>query len=571
MTSSQRRRSAIRAIVTAALVVPALSLGAAAPAVAGQTYYVPVNGMWTINGHGYGHGHGMSQYGAQGAALQGLGYAKIAKFYYPGTDWGQVKGNVRVLISADSSPDLQVRARSGLTVRDLADGARWKLPREREVDRWRLTPVDKGPTVVQYHKADGWHRWKTPDGRRSFKGDSEFDAKGPLTLLVPGGNGVTGQTYRGALRLVRPYPGATTRDTVNVLTMDQYVRGVVPYEMPTSWEQQALRAQSVAARTYAAWQRAQNPDRYYQICDTTACQVYGGVAAEVESSNTAVQATAGRILNYRGNPAFTQFSSSSGGWTSDGGQPYLPAQKDPYDDVPGSTVHSWTERVSAATLESSHPEIGRLISLRVTKRDGHGVWNGRVEQIVLVGAQGKAYLTGDDFRWDYGLKSSWFGIEATPIIERWRHLGGDKSDLGSPKSGEFAVQGGAAQTFASGRIYWSARTGAREVKGPMLSAYQRWGGPSSNLGFPETGVMAALSKGHKVRFQHGRMYTHKKTGAHVLYGPVMARWEKAGSASSTLGFPTSDVTRIEGGLRCQFRGGVIAWDRSSDTFSVRRF
>jgi SpoIID/LytB domain protein len=55
-----------------------------------QRYYVPVDKVWTVDGHGYGHGHGMSQYGAQGAALKGLSYSKIIDFYYPRTSWGTV-------------------------------------------------------------------------------------------------------------------------------------------------------------------------------------------------------------------------------------------------------------------------------------------------------------------------------------------------------------------------------------------------------------------------------------------------------------------------------------------------
>jgi SpoIID/LytB domain protein len=366
----------------------------------------------------------MSQYGAQGAALQGLKYRDIVDFYYPGTAWAQAQGNIRVLISSDTTSDLEVRPRDGLSVHDLADEGRWDLPVRENIDRWRLVPTTTGRTAVQFHNAAGWHRWDVPNHRDTFKGTAQFDASGPLTLLVPGGDDVVGRTYRGALRSVQPYPGATVRDTVNVLTMDDYVQGVVPYEMPASWKQQALRAQAVAARTYAAWERALNPRRYWQICDTTSCQVYGGVVAEQDSSNRAVQATAGKIVTFDGKPAFTQFSSSSGGWTADGGQSYLPAKRDPYDDFPGNGMHSWTARVSAKVLERSHPEVGSLIDVTVTKRDGHGQWNGRVVQIVLHGTEGMAYMTGDDLRWTFGLRSTWYTIAPTPIIERWRRIRG---------------------------------------------------------------------------------------------------------------------------------------------------
>jgi stage II sporulation protein D len=559
----------VRATVAAASASLAFAVLTPEPATADQTYYVPVSRTWTVSGHGFGHGHGMSQWGAQGAALQGLNYTEISEFYYPHTEWGEVKGKVRVLISADPTSDLQVRARNHLQVRDLDRGQVWNLPRTDGVDRWRLTPIPSGATAVQFHNATGWHRWEIPVGPQAFRGDGQFEANGPLTLLVPGGDDVVGKTYRGILRLVRPYTDATVRDTINVLPMDQYVQGVVPYEMPSSWDQQALRAQAVAARTFAAYERAQNPKRYWQVCDTTSCQVYGGVDAEADSSNQAVQGTAGKILTYQKKPAMTQFSASSGGWTSSGSVPYLPAKKDPYDSVEGNYNHHWSTQVSTEALENAHPEIGRLIDMRVTSRDGNGEWKGRVQQIVLDGSKGKAHLTGDDFRWAYGLKSNWFTIEPTPIIERWRELGGDDSVLGAPKSGEYSLATGSAQDFKHGRIFWNSKTGARDMQGPILKKYKEYGGPDSHLGWPATGMMQAADGGHKVRMQRGMIYTITTVGAHVVFGKILARWGEERAAGGWLGYPISDVTSIEGGLRCKFQHGIISWDRATGEFTIR--
>jgi stage II sporulation protein D len=561
------RRWAARTALAGAAVL-AGGLLSAPSAEAAQVYYVPITKAWTIKGHGFGHGHGMSQYGAQGAALQGLKYRDIVDFYFPKTRWDTAKGNIRVLVSGDTSSDLEVRPQQGLAVRDLVGKDKWTLPAKDKVDRWRLLPTESGHTVVQFHTGNGWRRWDIPGRRDVLKGNAQFEAAGPLTLLVPGGNDVVGRTYRGVLRSAQPYRGASARDTVNVVSMDQYVQGVVPYEMPASWKQQALRAQTVAARSFAAWERAQNPSRYWQICDTTSCQVYGGVDAEQASSNAAVKATAGQILTFNGKPAMTQFSSSSGGWTADGGLPYLPAKADPYDDFPDNAMHSWTQRVSARLLQSSHPELGRLIDVKVTKRDGNGQWKGRVIQVVLHGTKGKAFLTGDDFRWTYGLRSNWFTIAPTPIMERWRHLGGDKSGLGAPKSGEYRYDGGSAQDFKHGQIVWSADTGARDLKGPILKSYKRLGGPSSDLGWPATGMMPAPNGGHKVRFQHGKMFSTVKTGAHFVNGPILKRWQQEGAAASWLGFPTTNVQTTAKGLRGTFEGGRISWDKTTHEFTV---
>ena len=93
-----------------------------------QTYTVPSNGVLKLTGHGYGHGHGMSQYGAQGAAKQGLTYRQILAFYYPGTTLATASGPIRVLITADTDNDVRVVPASGLRVREVGSGTSYVLP-----------------------------------------------------------------------------------------------------------------------------------------------------------------------------------------------------------------------------------------------------------------------------------------------------------------------------------------------------------------------------------------------------------------------------------------------------------
>jgi len=366
-----------------------------------QSYPVPSSGELTLRGHGFGHGHGMSQYGAYGAARQGLGHRRILGFYYPGTSWGTVQGNIRVLITADTTRDVVVSPAAGLAVRDLASGASYRLPRIAGVTRWRLN-VDGAGTVIGYYTS-AWHRY-LPGGRPGLTGDGQLSADGPLTLWTPSGS----RTYRGALRAASPSAASTTRDTVNVVSLDSYVQGVIPAEMPASWSAEAVKAQAVAARTYATWSRASRLDRSWQICDTPACQVYRGVGVEDSRANAAVAATARQILTYGGAAAFTQFGSSSGGWTSAGSRPYLVARADPYDDTTVNPSHSWTEHLSAARIQRSYPGIGRLQRLHVTRRDGHGQWNGRVVSLVLDGTRSNVTLSGDRFRSVFGLRTTWF-------------------------------------------------------------------------------------------------------------------------------------------------------------------
>src|SRR5699024_4609139 len=178
-------------------------------------------------------------------------------------------------------------------------------------------------------------------------------------------------------------PNSTRRDTVNRLKLESYLRGVVPAEMPASWHQPALRSQAIAARTYAVRERRSHPSRHYDLCETTACQVYRGVGAEQSTTNRAIKATEGEVLTYNGSQALTQYSPSAGGWTSSGGKPYLPAQKDPWDNWSGNQVHTWHKSVSIKTVERKYPELGSFSHLQVIERNGNGAWGGRVKRLRL--------------------------------------------------------------------------------------------------------------------------------------------------------------------------------------------
>lgn len=554
--------AALLPVVAATAVVGGVGGSANAVAV-DQSYWVPVDKRIVVHGHGYGHGHGMSQYGAQGAAMQGKSYSEIINFYYPGTDWSRVRGRVRVLITADTSSDVVVSPTTGLTVRDLGDRGKYRLPIFPGITRWRLNVRD-GRTVVEKF-TDRWRRFR-PGGKRFLVGDGEFFAPGPLTLSTPSGS----KAYRGILRAASPRPGASDKDTVNVLSMDEYVRGVVPYEMPASWHPEAVKAQSIAARTYATWERDQNRSRYYQICDTTACQVYGGATAEDPRSNRAVAATAGQILTYDGKPAFTQFSASSGGWTSQGSVPYLPAQEDPFDGWSGNSVHSWSTTVDAGHFERAYPALGTLRRIVVVNRDGNGEWQGRVNSVVLDGTKRNVTISGDDFRWAFNLRSSWFTIEPTPIIARWTRIGGNRSRLGDVTSKENAAGKGSVQAFERGRIFYSRRTGARELYGPILSRYRKAGSASGELGLPKTPVQRRLA-GQRVLFQGGSIWSNPRTGTVLVSGRISRKYVRIGSLRSGLGWPTRTNYAIRGGERVNFENGRIVWWKKTNQVRVRRY
>jgi SpoIID/LytB domain protein len=178
----------------------------------------------------------------------------------------------------------------------------------------------------------------------------------PDTTLTLEGRG----PFRGALE-IRREGGALT--IVNALDLDHYVMGV--REVPGNWPMEALKAQAVAARTYALWEIDKGYWKRFgfDVCATVSCQVYQGATAELGERGkrwvAAVKATAGQILfEAGGKPALTRYHSTSGGSTlnnetvypSDGARPYLKAIDDPFDEV--SPLHTWKQSFKREHLQA---------------------------------------------------------------------------------------------------------------------------------------------------------------------------------------------------------------------------
>jgi stage II sporulation protein D len=337
---------------------------------------------FSIVGRGFGHGVGMSQYGAQGFALHGWGYRRILSHYYRGTALTRVpNAHVRVLVR-DEQASLVVGGRSPLRLTD-AGGGTLSL----RAGRYELRPE----LILE---VDGTrYRLRPPVRLEAFGAPLYLDGEGYRGTLV------VGHTASGRLYAI---------DEVQV---DDYVRGVVSWEMPSSWNQQALRAQAVAARSYALAER--RPDRLFDLFPDTRSQMYGGIRAETAATDEAVQATRGEALTWHGRIAIAFYSSTSGGCTAalpdgmPGAQrlPYLRSVSDPYDAL--SPSHAWGPvTVSAARLSGilGLPEIS---SLRVV-RNG----SGRVATVVVAYAGGVRDVSGSTFARALGLRSTWFDVDA---------------------------------------------------------------------------------------------------------------------------------------------------------------
>jgi len=383
-----------------------------------ETYPVPAGGSYTFGGHGYGHGHGMSQYGAMNRAKAGQTAAQILNFYYPGTAVGTVDpaGDLRVRLTLPGSEPLVVAAAPGLSVRDSATGSDTALG---GTGQYRV--VDGSSTVsLQVSQGGGiWTPVTLTGGATSTTGTLTFS--GPPLLHLVHADG-TARDYAGMLS-GGPSGGSGLR-VVNTVAIDEYVAGVVPAEVYSTWPAATLQAQAVAARTYAARARADRPTNWYHICDTAACQVYGGryrytadgtrIDLQPAAVRTAVAATAGQIRTWQDAPIFAQFSASNGGWTvAVSGFPYLVAAADPYD-LPGNPYASWTAAVPVTTLAACLLPGATLDRLVVTGRDGHGDWGGRITGVRVEGNIGGTAVSvttdGDGLRRCAGLRSTYFTV-----------------------------------------------------------------------------------------------------------------------------------------------------------------
>jgi stage II sporulation protein D len=353
----------------------AACLAAAAPAVAGKARF-------TIRGAGFGHGVGMSQYGAYGYALHGARYDQILQHYYTGTALGTTDParTVRVLLQSTGTASFSGAAWAGTRV--VNPGRTYRARRH-------------GSTQVDLLSSRG---------RRIATFSAPLQISGADGTVLLGGAG----RYRGLLELRPDLFGGV--NAINAVPLEAYVAGVVSRESPASWPLEALKAQAVAARTYAIT-TSRAGGVFDQYADTRS-QVYGGVAAETASTNQAVNATRGQVVTYGGVPVVTFFFSTSGGRTEDventtlgtEAKPWLKSVEDPYDDI--SPKHRWgpikmTRARAGAQLGGLVK--GRFKGIRVVRRGK----SPRVITADVIGSRGRTRVSGATLRARLGLLDTW--------------------------------------------------------------------------------------------------------------------------------------------------------------------
>jgi stage II sporulation protein D len=395
-----------------ALAATVLACAAATPAQAASRL--------VVRGAGFGHGVGMSQWGAMGYAQQGADHATILAHYYSGTQIGSLgtTSEVRVL--------LKTAARLRFTGAASVAG-----------DGRTLDPA--GTYSVVRGLAGGVRL-------RSASGDDLGTYEAPLTITGgPGGvelrgraaNDIVDGRYRGNLELRPAAIGGVS--AINAVGLEDYLRGVVPGEMPPAWPAEALRAQAVAARTYAI-ATSKSGDGFDQYADTRS-QMYTGITGERPTTDAAVAATRNEIVVYGSKPIVTYYFSASGGRTENvensflgsDPAPWLVSVDDPFDSL--SPRHRWTKRL---TLRSAKRRLGSLLHgslrrIRVLRRGA----SPRVVRAEIVGTGGRTVVSGPQLRSKLGLFDTWarFTVITTDAARGDGSPPKDASGDGAPTGG----------------------------------------------------------------------------------------------------------------------------------------
>ena len=356
-----------------------LTLALAASAPAGPRAPAPTPALVTAttfvaSGRGWGHGVGMSQYGALGYANEGWTYDQILAHFYSGAQLGPSPvARVRVLV-AEARPSVTVRSPVPFRVRDLL-GKTYSLA---------AGDVVLGPKL-----------------RVNVNG-VPTELVGPILFLPGGAPLILDRAYRGQIEV-----GATGQklSAINVVGLEQYLAGVVPQEMPSAWPEEALKAQAVAARSYALAHRLGG--KGFDLYADVRSQVYGGIQGEQARATAAIEATAGEVLLWEGKPIDALFHSTSGGRTLDAVEvfgkavPYLLAVDDPHSSL--SPVNRWGPTpVAEATIRKGLKLRTPVTALKLTRAP-----SGRVASVQAVTSSGTTRFSGATLRLAAGLRSTW--------------------------------------------------------------------------------------------------------------------------------------------------------------------
>lgn len=265
---------------------------------------------------------------------------------------------------------------------------------------------------------DGFDAYKLSEGAMALRvnGNTVF-VSNTKELGVTGKNNLTmidGYSYRGGAEML--YAGSGVMTVINVVNFNDYLCGVIAREMPSSFEPEALKAQAVCARNYAMMNMGRYDSYGFDVTDDVNCQVYGGLSAETEKTNTAVRETNSDLLMYGNEPVCTYFSSMSGGrteacrdvWNAD--IPYLCGVEDPYEDTENIQGGIWEVRLTPEQIKSALSSwgihIGNIKDMYIAENTDAG----GVKKLTVVGTEGSHTFEKDECRNIFSLKSQLYTI-----------------------------------------------------------------------------------------------------------------------------------------------------------------
>jgi SpoIID/LytB domain protein len=364
----------------------------------------------TFYGRGWGHGVGMSQYGARGRALAGQTASEILAHYYVGTTLGAtdparlIRVQVLTGLAATVARPAMIFGRGGTwTIAGVAktfpaDAMLTLAPTAPGAATWSLRVTSSKGTLLHATTASGTLT-VTPTASASllqlFSKPSSYD------------------TYRGILRVYL----TTTVRVVNELGLDSYLGGVVPAEMPSSWPIEALRAQAITARSYAAL-RIRPGTLTFDVYDDTRSQVYRGAEGEAATTDAAIETATGIVLRSGSAIANALFHSTGGGATENNENVFVSASgrivagpvsylRGSSDRAPDGTAYdaaspyaTWRtaaytrDQLAAIFARDARTSVGTLLSLDLSRR---GV-SGRLISVTLLGNTATKTVSGDVFR-----------------------------------------------------------------------------------------------------------------------------------------------------------------------------
>lgn len=275
----------------------------------------------------------------------------------------------------------------------------------REMAKIETTVVYPSDTRVQVMDLNGKPIFSFDSSENIYFGPIE--EKGTTSLVE-----IEGSQFRGEVTAKRS--SSSDMAVVNRLSLEEYLYGVVPREMPASWPLEALKAQAVAARGYAITIMGKYREDGFDLCNTVSSQVYGGYDVEQSSTNRAVDETKSMILTYNGEPIPPYYHSNSGGQTEDSENvwstvlPYIRGVKDPFSE--GTPNSTWSVQLTLPELQAAmaknNMDVGEIKNIRITEVSP----NGRVLSLVVEGTKGKETLKKEASRSVFGLRSTWFQV-----------------------------------------------------------------------------------------------------------------------------------------------------------------